>query len=140
MFSTGHVALNYHLNKYRPDRIILSERLRSGTRFLHFCYHEVHQCDRASEHHHRMARLSPGFTASTLPKSHYISLRGRQRAYLPYPTCPLRTLPYTKKKYKVKTYGHTVVQGTNIQTHSSTRYKHTDKVDSSTRFKHTDTQ
>ena len=38
---------------------ILSERLRSGKRFLHFCYHEV-KCDRASKHHRRMAKLGGG--------------------------------------------------------------------------------
>ena len=41
-------------------QLILSEHIRSGRRLLHFCYHEVHQRDRASKHHHRIARLVSG--------------------------------------------------------------------------------
>ena len=47
-------------------RLILSEHLISGRQFLHFCYHEVHQRDRASKPHDRMARLVPGQAISLL--------------------------------------------------------------------------
>ena len=102
MFLTGHVTLNYHLNKYKPDkisktcphclaaekttnhyigqcpkwsaqrsalcslRLIISEHLRSGRRLFHFCYHEVHQRNRASKPHHRVGRLAPGQADSLL--------------------------------------------------------------------------
>ena len=100
MLLTGHVTVNYHLNKYKPDKIsktcpplpcsggndqslhwtvsemvgseecslqlILAEHIRSGRRLLHFCYHEVHQRDRASKPHHRVARLAPGQADSPL--------------------------------------------------------------------------
>ena len=51
-------------------RRILSEHLRSGRRFLHLFYHEVHQRDRTSKPHHRMARLEPGRTGSLLYYDH----------------------------------------------------------------------
>ena len=55
-------------------QLIRSEHIRSGRRLLHFCYHEVHQRDRASKPHHRVARLAPG-QADSPPslsiRSHY---------------------------------------------------------------------
>ena len=75
-------------------RLILSEHLRSCRRLLHFCYHEVHQLDRASKPHQRVARLAPGKAVSLLHHhlDHIINFHGgRQRASPPYPTCPIRT-------------------------------------------------
>ena len=93
MFLTGHVTLNYHLNKYKPDkisvsevvgseecslRIILSEHLRSGRRLFHFCYHEVHQRNRTSKPHHRVGKLAPGQADSLLHHQldHTINFKG----------------------------------------------------------------
>ena len=117
IFVTGHVALIYHRNKYKPDKIsktcptalhwrklpifILDSvqndlRLRSGRCFLHFRYHEVYQCGQASKHRHRMARLAPGHADLLL--QHYldciINLHGVSKGR--NPTCPLRT--YSSKK------------------------------------------
>ena len=51
---------------------------RSGRRLFHFCYHEVHQCDRASKPHHRVGKLAPGQADSLLNHQldHTINFKG----------------------------------------------------------------
>ena len=59
-------------------RLILSEHLKSGRRLFHFCYHEVHQRDRASKSHLRVGRLAPGQADSPLHDQldHTINFKG----------------------------------------------------------------
>ena len=57
-------------------QLILSEHIRSGRRLLHFCYHAVHQRDRASKPHRpspsgMTSARSSGFTPSSSIRPHY---------------------------------------------------------------------
>ena len=78
MFLTGHVTLNYHFNKCKLVKNLshcpaaeeatdhwkvskFQNGLRCVSKFLHFCYHAIHQCNRTSKCHQRMSILAPGY-------------------------------------------------------------------------------